>query len=183
MNKLLQTISLLVDIARDAESLLEGMEDSFNTDASRKLTQSLDTLLKLPDDKPGYTLSGPARAEWFLYQSLRAKVVVSAREEVQFLTDLIPKLADGVMNCSATIRFLEERIADIKAGRVITDKQRLDFLEDQLLEVSTSGVWDGDPAFSIVEVSGNRNDREFHSVGQGDTLRSAIDNSITKRIG
>lgn len=68
-------IVMLIAVARaafhaadDSEEMEgeNGREHSVSANDFDALCNALDALDELPDDKPGYTLSGPARAEWAL---------------------------------------------------------------------------------------------------------------------
>lgn len=70
----------------------------------------------------------------------------------------------------ATISMLRRRISD-----ATLDTARLNYLEENHLETDASGGWLEEPTFGITRVVGNRNDRQFHCIGRGETLREAID--------
>lgn len=55
------------------------------------------------------------------------------------------------------------------------DAVRLDFLESNQLETDSAGDWNEEPTFGVHRVSGGRNDRNWHCLGRGETLRAAID--------
>ena len=55
------------------------------------------------------------------------------------------------------------------------DSKRLDFLESNQLETDSAGDWNEEPTFGVHRVSGGRNDRNWHCLGRGETLRAAID--------
>lgn len=55
------------------------------------------------------------------------------------------------------------------------DTGRLDLIDKNYLEISACGGWEEEPTFSVLKVTGNRNDREFKRIGRGDTIREAID--------
>ena len=55
------------------------------------------------------------------------------------------------------------------------DAARLDFIESNLLETDSAGDWNEEPTFGVHRISGGRNDRNWHCLGRGETLRAAID--------
>ena len=58
------------------------------------------------------------------------------------------------------------------------DAARLDFLERNQLEADSAGDWNEEPTFGVHRVSGGRNDRSWHCLGRGETLRAAIDTAM-----
>lgn len=75
-------VQLLLNVARaaylaadDSEELLteDGIEHRISTADFEDLSEALDALEVLPDDKPGYALNGPGRAEWALRAFLSAQ--------------------------------------------------------------------------------------------------------------
>lgn len=63
------------------------------------------------------------------------------------------------------------------------DAARLDFLERSRLETDSAGDWNEEPTFGVHRVSGVRNDREWHCLGRGETLRAAIDTAMQSPKG
>jgi hypothetical protein len=66
-------IRLLIEVARAAFTAADNTEDAGDPEFVKMdragydaLSAELDKLDDLPDDQPGYTMSGPARAEWAL---------------------------------------------------------------------------------------------------------------------
>lgn len=72
VEQVLSPIRLLLEVARCAETLADGVMDDGNglhimfAPDFDKLSEALDALDYLPDDKPGYTLSAAAKAAWAL---------------------------------------------------------------------------------------------------------------------
>lgn len=72
VEQVLSPIRLLLEVAGCAETLADGVMDDGNglhimfAPDFDKLSEALDALDGLPDDKPGYTLSGAAKAAWAL---------------------------------------------------------------------------------------------------------------------
>ena len=62
------------------------------------------------------------------------------------------------------------------------DSKRLDFMERNQLETDSGGAWNEDPTFGVHRVSGGRNDRQWHCLGRGETLREAIDEAMKGNI-
>ena len=63
------------------------------------------------------------------------------------------------------------------------DAARLDFLERRRLETDSAGDGNEEPTFGVHRVSGGRNDREWHCLGRGETLRAAIDTAMQSTKG
>ena len=65
-----RAVRLLIEVARCADRVFDGNEEGTYINCSEEdacaLSNALCELETLPDNKPGYTLSGPARAEWLL---------------------------------------------------------------------------------------------------------------------
>lgn len=68
IGKLIAVARAAYHAADDSEEMEgeNGREHSVSANDFDALSDALDALEELPDDKPGYTLSGPARAEWAL---------------------------------------------------------------------------------------------------------------------
>lgn len=75
MNDKNRVIEMLLRVARaahraadDSEELLTeyGIEHRISSADFENLAEALDALEELDDDKPGYALNGPGRAEWAL---------------------------------------------------------------------------------------------------------------------
>ena len=113
--------------------------------------------------------------------------VAVLERDAQVLDALIPALADGVMNCMESIRFIAQRAANIRAsgqvGEPLSDTARLNFLESNYLEVSADGGWEEEPTYRVHRVTGNRNDRQWNRIGEGETLREAIDTALASVQG
>lgn len=75
VEQVLRPIKILIALAQSAETLAENSEETENSSGKialgmpsdfETLSENLDLLDELPDDKPGYTLSGAAKAAWAL---------------------------------------------------------------------------------------------------------------------
>lgn len=72
VEQVLSPIRLLLKVAGCAETLADGVMDDGNglhimfAPDFDELSEALDALDGLPDDKPGYTLSGAGKAAWAL---------------------------------------------------------------------------------------------------------------------
>lgn len=64
----------LIAIARTVEEAFDGNEEGtwlrITDDQAARLSELLDQLDSLPDDKPGYTLGAAAKAEWAIEMAL-----------------------------------------------------------------------------------------------------------------
>lgn len=69
--ELARVIKMLIAVARTAHVAMDDAQEYadgvvIEPSESNELSKALDALETLPDDRPGYTMSGPARAEWAL---------------------------------------------------------------------------------------------------------------------
>lgn len=76
MEQVLRPIRILLKVAECAESLADSSEEMEGEDGRihlvmaadfDELSDALDLLDELPDDKPGYVLGGAAKAAWALH--------------------------------------------------------------------------------------------------------------------
>lgn len=75
VEQVLRPIKILIALAQSAETLADNSEETENSSGKialgmpsdfETLSENLDLLDELPDDKPGYILSGAAKAAWAL---------------------------------------------------------------------------------------------------------------------
>ena len=65
----------------------------------------------------------------------------------------------------------------MSADQTTADAALLDWLDKHpQCELSYNG-WDDDPGWQVHRVTGGRNDREWTVVGEGETVRSAIEDA------
>lgn len=82
-----RVIEMLISLARTAHHALDNSEERAGKDRTefvltdpwyRELSDALDALDALPDDKPGYALGAAGKAEWALRELLAASTPTKA---------------------------------------------------------------------------------------------------------
>lgn len=72
---------------------------------------------------------------------------------------------------------------ELQRRRASDDAKRLDYLQDHLRETSFDISRECDEPWVVWRVQGGYNDREWHEVSRGETLRAAIDSSMGAEHG
>lgn len=104
-----RAVRLLIEVARCADRVFDGNEEgtyiNCSPDDASALSDALCELETLPDSKPGYTLSGPARAEWLLASYVSNIEALALPSDTTALSAVVTKAGEVMRErCAVTAR-------------------------------------------------------------------------------